>query len=64
MATAVPALQVQHADGDQNMELQVTDYNRKDEGSAVIHTFTMQDKLLPVTVKCNLLFLLIIEKPS
>jgi len=47
----LPALQVQHADGDQNMELQVTDYSSVNDGSAVVHTFTMQDKLLPVTVK-------------
>ncbi len=47
----LPALQVQHANGDQNLELQVTAYGSVTEGSAVVHTFTLQDKLLPVTVK-------------
>lgn len=46
----VPAIQVQHANGDQNLELHVTGYAAADEGSAVVHTFTMQDKLLPVAV--------------
>ncbi|MBR1414610.1 MAG: alpha-galactosidase [Prevotella sp.] len=50
-ATHLPALQVQHMDGDQNLELQVTDYSTTDDGRAVVHTFTMQDKLMPVTVK-------------
>ena len=50
-AVHLPALQVQHVDGDQNLELQVTDYSRSDDGKAVVHTFTMQDKLMPVTVK-------------
>ena len=47
----LPAIQVEHANGDQNLELQVTDYSTADDGSAVIHVFTMTDKLLPVTVK-------------
>ena len=47
----LPALQIQHANGDQNLELQVTGYSSESDGSAIIHTFTMQDKLLPVTVK-------------
>ena len=47
----LPALQVQHANGDQNLELQTTDYSCVSEGSAVVHTFTMKDKLQPVTVK-------------
>ena len=47
----LPAIQVQHANGDQNLELHVTDYQRKDDAGAVVHTFTMQDKLLPVEVK-------------
>ena len=47
----LPALQVQHADGDLNLELQVTDYSSVDDGSAVVHTFTLQDRLQPVTVK-------------
>ena len=46
----VPAIQVQHANGDQNLELHVTGYAAADEDSAVVHTFTMQDKLLPVAV--------------
>ncbi|MCR5158353.1 MAG: alpha-galactosidase [Prevotella sp.] len=50
-AVHLPALQVQHFDGDQNLELQVSDYSRSDDGKAIIHTFTMQDKLMPVTVK-------------
>lgn len=47
----LPALQVQHANGDQNLELQVTGYSSVNDGNAVVHTFTLQDKLLPVTVK-------------
>ena len=50
-AVHLPALQVQHFDGDQNLELQVSDYSRSDDGKAIVHTFTMQDKLMPVTVK-------------
>ncbi|MCR5198560.1 MAG: alpha-galactosidase [Prevotella sp.] len=50
-ATHLPALQVQHMDGDQNLELQVTDYQRQDEPRTILHTFTMQDKVMPVTVK-------------
>ena len=50
-ATHLPALQVQHMDGDQNLEMQVTDYQKQDEGRATIHVFTMQDKVMPVTVK-------------
>ena len=47
----LPALQVEHADGDLNMELTVTDYNTRDEAHATIHVFTMQDRIKPVTVK-------------
>ena len=47
----LPALQVQHANGDQNLELHVTGYAAVNEGSAIVHEFTMQDKLLPVTIK-------------
>ncbi len=47
----LPAIQVQHIDGDLNLELTVTAYSSADEDNAVIHTFTMQDKLQPVTVK-------------
>ncbi|MCR4603229.1 MAG: alpha-galactosidase [Prevotella sp.] len=46
-----PALQVQHMDGDLNLELKVTDYQTQDEPRARIHVFTMQDKLMPVTVR-------------
>ena len=47
----LPAIQVQHANGDQNLELEVTDYSSVNDGSAVVHTVTMKDKLLPVTVR-------------
>ena len=47
----LPALHVQHMDGDQNLELQVADYSHSDDGKAILHVFTMKDKLLPVTVK-------------
>ena len=47
----LPALQIQHANGDQNLELQVTGYNTVNNGLAIVHEFTMQDKLLPVTIK-------------
>ena len=50
-AVQAPALQVQHMDGDLNLELYVTNYEVKDEPRAKIHVFTMQDKLMPVTVK-------------
>ena len=50
-AVQAPALQVQHMDGDLNLELYVTNYEAKDEPRAKIHVFTMQDKLMPVTVK-------------
>lgn len=47
----LPALQIQHANGDQNLELHVTGFDTVNDGSAIVYTFTMQDKLLPVTVK-------------
>ena len=47
----LPALQVQHTDGDLNLELTVTDYSSYDDRNAVVHTFTMQDQLKPVTIK-------------
>lgn len=47
----LPAVQLQHANGDQNLELKVTDYTTADDGSAIIHTITMKDKLQPVTVQ-------------
>ena len=47
----LPALQVQHFDGDLNLEMHVTGYEKRDDGRAIVHTFTMQDKLMPVTVR-------------
>ena len=47
----LPALQVQHANGDQNLELRVENLEQRDETNARTYIFTMQDKLLPVTVK-------------
>ena len=50
-AVQVPALQVQHSDGDLNLELKVTNYEVKDETRSKTHIFTMVDKLMPFTVK-------------
>ena len=50
-AVHAPALAVQHTDGDLNLEMQVTDYERRDEGRATLHVFTLRDKLQPVTVR-------------
>ncbi len=47
----LPALMVQHANGDQNLEMYVEAYDHTTNGRAVIHTFTMRDKLQPVVVK-------------
>ena len=47
----LPAIQVQHANGDQNLELQVTGYERREQERAVVHVFTLADKLQPVTVR-------------
>ncbi len=47
----LPAIQVQHSDGDLNLELQVVNYELQKEDKADVHLFTMQDKLMPVTVK-------------
>lgn len=47
----LPALQVQHTDGDLNLELKVVDYELKGEANAKVHIFTMKDQLKPVTVK-------------
>ena len=47
----LPAVQLQHANGDQNLELKVTDYTTADDGIAITHTVTMKDKLQPVTVQ-------------
>ena len=50
-AVQAPALQVQHVDGDLNLELKVTDYSMVDASAAKTHVFTMTDKLTPFTVK-------------
>ena len=50
-AVQAPALQVQHVDGDLNLELRVTKYEVQDGARWKTHVFTMQDKLMPVTVK-------------
>ena len=47
----LPALQVQHHDGDLNLELRVTDYESRDDNNAILHVFTMKDQLKPITVK-------------
>ena len=47
----LPALQVQHTDGDLNLELKVESYELKEEANAKVHIFTMTDQLKPVTVK-------------
>ena len=47
----LPAIQVQHANGDQNLELSVESLEMRDEANAKTYVFTMQDKLLPLTVK-------------
>ena len=50
-AIHLPAIQVQHADGDLNLELKVTNYQTSSDDRSQLHIFTMTDKLLPVTVK-------------
>ena len=47
----LPAIQVQHSDGDLNLELKVDSYEQRTEGNAIVHCFTMRDKLQPVTVR-------------
>ena len=54
----LPALQIQHADGDLNLELQVQDVTvqtlpsvKGTDGGASLTTIIMKDKLQPVTVK-------------
>lgn len=47
----LPAIQIEHANGDQNLELRVENVELKDEANAKTYVFTMQDKLMPVTVK-------------
>lgn len=47
----LPAVQVQHADGDLNLELTVAGYEMRQEARADVHVFTMKDKLQPVTVR-------------
>jgi len=49
--THLPAIQVQHANGDQNLELVVADYSMENGERAVVHVFTMKDKLQPVIVR-------------
>ena len=50
-AIQLPAIQVQHADGDLNLELKVTNYETSSDDRSQLHIFTMTDKLMPVTVK-------------
>ena len=50
-AIEAPALQIQHADGDQNLELKVDNVETRDEGNATVTIITMSDKLQPVTVR-------------
>ena len=47
----LPAVQVQHADGDLNLELSVSAYKTTTDGDATVHTFILKDRLQPVTVK-------------
>lgn len=47
----LPALQVEHADGDQNLELIVSGVEQREETNARSTVITMKDKKLPVTVK-------------
>lgn len=47
----LPALQVRHADGDQNLELTVASVGTRQDGQATVTTVTMKDKKLPVTVR-------------
>ncbi len=47
----LPALQIKHANGDINLELNVDDVATHDEGNARVTVVTMKDKLQPVTVK-------------
>ena len=50
-AIEAPALQIQHADGDQNLELKVDNVETRDEGRSTLTIITMSDKLQPVTVR-------------
>lgn len=47
----LPAIQVEHTNGDQNLELKVESVESKEEANTRIFVFTMSDKLMPVTVK-------------
>lgn len=47
----LPALQVQHAGGDLNLELTVTNVDTRDEANARTTIVTMADRLMPFTVK-------------
>ncbi len=46
-----PALQVAHADGDLNLELQVKDIETRQEENAQVTVITLTDQLKPFTVK-------------
>ncbi|MBO4812437.1 MAG: alpha-galactosidase [Prevotella sp.] len=50
-AIEAPALQIEHADGDQNLELKVDNVETRSEGNATVTIITMSDKLQPVTVR-------------
>ncbi len=47
----LPALQIQHANGDINLELIVANVETRDEADARVTVITMKDKLHPVTVR-------------
>ena len=47
----LPAIQIQHADGDLNLELSVKSFETKVETNAQTYIFTLQDKLQPVAIK-------------
>lgn len=47
----MPALQVQHANGDNNLELRVEGFETKEEANATTYVFNLGDKLQPVTVR-------------
>ena len=47
----LPAIQIQHADGDLNLELKVESLEVRDEGNAKTHVFTLRDKVQALTVR-------------
>lgn len=47
----MPALQVQHSNGDYNLELRVEGLETKEEANAKTHVFTLRDKLQPVILR-------------